>query len=148
MFKSLLFAFFVASCASHRVQTEAPIFDKNKVCSDEALNYLKQNKLPTSKSKTSEEFVANKMLILHPFVKGCYEAELNRTNQLQTFNLCYVTDFDKNGKQIYSNFSTREAKPSDEFYGCLDQVVKSADLSGLKEVLITQPFLLRFKGSN
>jgi hypothetical protein len=129
----------LAACSSNRTP-ELAEFQKEKVCSAEALGRLKPENVDP-KNYTKQE-IRERMLTFHPVVQKCYEEDMLRTGSVKSFNMCFVSEFDKKGLVKFFEFSSQEKIMSPEFTNCLNELKKSNALRGLKSVTILQPFRL------
>lgn len=140
---SIVFLFVLTACSSNRVQDTLPPYSKEKVCSNEALAYLKKNSTPAQgKQKFSEEDIYARMLSLEPAIRKCYEEEMERTGKQHAFNLCFVVGYSKRGVMDFFEFSTREIELSNEFKSCLSDLKSRKELIGFKDLSIVQPYCL------
>lgn len=140
---ALLFSLLAASaCSSNQVQDQIPPFQADKVCSAKSLAYVKiKTSQPAPKmSEAKIEDIHQRMLSLEPTIRRCYEEEMDRTNKPHTFNLCFVTGYNKKGVMDFFEFSSKEVELSPEFFNCLAVLKKASELKGLKNVSITQPY--------
>ncbi len=141
---TLSFLLILTACSSNRIQDEIPPYSKEKVCSNEALMYLKKkHSSPASdKKKFSDEEISSRMLGLEPAIRKCYKDEMERTNKTHSFNLCLVVGYTKKGTMDFFEFSTREIEMSKELQGCLSNLKSSQELIGFKDLSIMQPYRL------
>lgn len=144
---SIIFLVVLTACSSNRVQDSIPPYLKEKVCSSEALMYLKKKHStpPPNMKKYSEEDIRSRMLSLEPAIRKCYEDEMERTNKHHSFNLCFVVGYSKNGTMDFFEFSTREIEISKDFKSCLSELKGRKELVGFKDLSITQPYRLHPK---
>jgi hypothetical protein len=137
------FLLIITACASNRIQDEIPPYSKEKVCSNEALIYLKKHSSPNLDiKKYSYEDIRPRLLSLEPAIRKCYEDEMERTNKNHSFNLCLVVGYTKKGTMDFFEFSTREIEISKEFQGCLSNLKDREELIGFKDLSIIQPYRL------
>ena len=131
-----------SSCGTLRSDLKpAPAFSKEKVCSPKALEYLNKNR--RGKALSAEQFQAAGVEVVTKLdapTKNCYQTELYRNDNLQPFNLCLILGTDAQGKIDFFDFHTTEIKVSDEFYQCLNESIKTLDLSRFKFLNMLQPF--------
>ncbi len=140
---SLVSLIVITACSSKRIQDTIPPFQKENVCSDEALTYLKKYKaLPAEKNAYSESEIHSRMLSLEPAIRSCYEKDMVRTNNLQSFNLCFVLGYSPKGKMEFFEFSAKEIQLTAELKGCLEKIKVRDELKGFKNVSIIQPYRL------
>ncbi len=133
----------ITACSSQRAQETIPPFQKEIVCSNEALAYLKKDKpLPANQQKYTESEIYSRMLSLEPAIRNCYEEEIARTNKSHTFNLCFVVGYNAKGIMDFFEFSTKEITLTTEFKECLVKLKARNELKGFKSLVITQPFRL------
>ena len=141
---SLLCLIMITACSSKRIQEAIPPFQKEMVCSDEALTYLNKEK-PLSKDKIKRYSPAEihpRMLSLEPAIRTCYEEEMVRTNKNQSFNLCFVVGYNLKGKMDFFEFSTKEIHLTVEFKECLEKIKNRYELKEFTNLSIIQPFRL------
>lgn len=140
---SILFLVFLFSCSSNRPQqSEIPAFVKEKVCSPEALAYFTKPAKKNSTTKFTDAEIRPYMLKMQPFLTNCYEQEMLRTGQNNSFNMCFVSGIDKKGFKEFFQFSTTEVNLSLEMNKCLDAIKNQVDFEKIKDVTILQPFKL------
>lgn len=133
----------VTACSSNKIQNTVPPFQKEKVCSTEALTYLKSYKpAPSDKKRYSADEIHPLMLGLEPSIRNCYEKEIVRTNKLESFNLCFVVGYSSKGKMEFFEFSTNEVPLAAEFKACLEKIKDREELRGFKNLSIIQPYRL------
>lgn len=123
--KILFFLFMLvlmSACA-----TERPTFVKEKVCSTEALKYLKN---PRNKYKRAISSPALFMDIANTTksMQLCYDDFKNRTGYKE-FNTCLVVGIDQRGNTDFLNFSSREINLDRTFLNCAKAVAASVPYS-------------------
>ena len=131
------------SCA-HQMKTKPiPPFEAQKVCSPQSFAYLQKatDQPVTTKAKEWEE----QMLKLTPLIQKCYQADLERTPNLQGFNVCLIADFDAKGNQKFFEFSSQEAKMSAELTSCLNNLKDNMLLKDTRDITVVQPVKLHLK---
>lgn len=135
---------FMAACSSNKTQAPTiPVFEKEKVCSDEALVYFKNKKTwPVAKKVYSDAEIHQRLLNLTPAIQSCYEKDIARTNKPESFNLCFVGGYNPKGEVEFFEFSTNEISLPTEFKDCLEKIKGSEELKGLKSLSILQPYRL------
>lgn len=114
----LFFALLVNSCAS-----EKPKFVKEKVCTAEALRYLRN---PRNKEKRAlnNPLLIQSMASTTRSMQLCYEDFRNRTGY-EEFNTCLVVGVDERGELEFYNFGSKEIKLDDKFMRCAKAVTDS-----------------------
>lgn len=139
----LVVVMMISGCATNKVQDTIPPFQKELVCSDEALSYLKKDKPLSANQQTyTEADIHPRMLSLEPAIRKCYEEEIIRTNKSHSFNLCFVVGYNAKGVMDFFEFSTKEITLSADFKECLVKLKARKELKGFKSLVITQPFRL------
>lgn len=134
---------FLFSCASYdSQQTQIPAFKKEEVCSKNSINYLNKQEKTTSLSPYKEEEIHSYMMNMSPLVRACYENEMARTGQINSFNLCLIVGLDKKGKKDFFEFSTSEISITKEMKSCLNEIKSQAKFGKLKDVSIIQNYRL------
>ena len=118
----LMLVTFISSCAS-----EKPKFEKEKVCSSQALKYLKN---PRNKFKRAPR---NPQLIqavadTSRSMQLCYEDFKNRTGH-DEFNTCLVVGVNEERKLEFYNFGSNEVPLDRKFINCARAVTNSVPYS-------------------
>lgn len=133
----------MTACSSNKIQDTVPPFQKEKVCSVEAINYLKSYKpAPAAKKAYTPDEIHPLMLGLEPSIRNCYEEEMVRTNKHESFNLCFVVGYSPKGKMEFFEFSTNEVVLTTELKACLTKIKDRKELKGFKNLSIVQPYRL------
>lgn len=132
------------ACSSNGFQDTIPPFQKERVCSDEALAYLRKIKsLPVSNNeKYSDNKIHSRMMSIEPSIRSCYEEEMLRIDIFLSFNLCFVVGYSTKGQMDFFKFSTKEIALTAEFKACLAKIKVRDELKGFKNLSIIQPFRL------
>jgi hypothetical protein len=115
---AILMMMFLVSCSSDDSK-----FAKEKVCSNQALKYLKnprnRNKIaPRNPALTKSVAATQKSMQL------CYEDFRNRSG-VEEFNTCLVVGVNESNETEFFNFSTREVEVDQRFMDCALAVAKS-----------------------
>lgn len=130
----LLILFSLLSCS-----TEKPRFEKEKVCSHEALRYLKN---PRNKYKDTQlnPLLVKDLTDTSRSMQLCYEDFKNRTGQ-EEFNTCLVVGVDEVGEMEFYNFGSREVQLDESFLNCAKSVTKSIQYTNFgKNYLLIQSY--------
>jgi hypothetical protein len=116
--------------------TEKPKFKKEKVCSLEALRYLR-NPRNKYKDRTVSSALVKSIADNSRSMQLCYEDFKNRTG-LEEFNTCLVVGIDDYGEMEFYNFGSREVTLDESFIKCAKAVTKSVPYSsfGTNYILI------------
>ncbi len=109
---------FLGSCA-----TKLPEFRPAKVCSAEALRYLK-NPRNRTKSRRVNADLAREMASTQKNMQLCYEDYRLRSGHIE-FNTCLVVGVDRSGAMDFYNFSSREVRLDQSFLNCAQAVTRS-----------------------
>ncbi|HXH32427.1 MAG TPA: hypothetical protein VNJ01_16630 [Bacteriovoracaceae bacterium] len=112
----------LSSCA-----TKLPEFKINRVCSFEAIRYLK-NPRNKSKQRNVSPALVTAMAGTQKNMQLCYEDFKLRTGILE-FDTCLVVGVDEAGKTEFFNFSSRQVKLDRSFINCAQAVTKSVPFS-------------------
>ncbi len=122
-----IFFFFLMVVLLSACATEKPHFVKEKVCSAEALKYLKN---PRNKYKRTISSPSLLMDIANTTksMQLCYEDFKNRTGY-EEFNTCLVIGIDHLGKTEFLNFSSKEINLDQSFMNCAKAVAASVPYS-------------------
>jgi hypothetical protein len=112
----------ISSCA-----TEKPKFVKEKVCSNQALKYLKN---PRNKYKRA---LRNPQLIqalanTSRSMQLCYEDFKNRTGH-EEFNTCLVVGVNETNQMEFYNFGSKDVPLDRTFVNCARAVTQSVPFS-------------------
>jgi hypothetical protein len=127
----LVFGLLISSCA-----TEKTKFNKEKVCSHEALRYLRNprniEKRALNNPKLIQDVAASKR-----GMQLCYEDFKGRTGH-DEFTTCVVVGVDGAGDMEFYNFDSKEVELDDQFMRCAKDVTNSIPYSsyGTNYVLI------------
>jgi hypothetical protein len=113
----LLISIFV-SCASEKSK-----FVPEKVCSNQALKYLRN---PRNKTKTLKPHPAifQELTKTSRDMQLCYQDFKTRTGH-EEFDTCLVVGVDDQGSLDFYNFSSEEIKPDETFMSCAHAVTQS-----------------------
>lgn len=114
--------FGLASCASER-----PKFVKEKVCSQEALKYLKNPRNKNKRTFTSPSLIMD-IANTSKSMQLCYEDFKNRTGH-EEFNTCLVVGIDYLGNTEFFNFSSKEIELDQTFMNCARGVASAVPYS-------------------
>lgn len=127
----LLFILFITSCS-----TEKPKFKKERVCSYEALRYLRNPRNKTKQRLHNPKLISD-MASTARSMQLCYEDFRIRSGS-EEFNTCLVVGIDDYGEMEFFNFGTREVQLDESFMRCAKAVTKSVPFSsyGTNYVLI------------
>jgi hypothetical protein len=109
---------FISSCAS-----EKPRFNKEKVCSNESLKYLR-NPRNISKRAPQSPGLIQAMAKSSKGMQACYEDFKNRTGY-EEFNTCLVVGVSEDSTTEFYNFSSQEIVLDQKFLSCARTVTKS-----------------------
>lgn len=142
---SLLLVLALLSACAHQKLRPIPPFDAQKVCAKADFNYLqKATDRVASQQERSQEWVAE-MSRIQPLIHSCYQAHIDRSQDLQGFNVCLIADYDDNGTQKYFNFSSQEYPMSEELKKCLNALSGSIHGASIKNITFVQPIKLHVK---
>lgn len=110
------------SCSSNNTR-----FDSNKVCSEQALKYLKN---PRNKSKQylNSPELQRAVNATKKSMQLCYEDFRNRS-EVEEFKTCLVVGIDEAGNNDFYNFSTQEVELDERFMNCAKAVTNSVPYS-------------------
>lgn len=111
-----LLALATVSCA-----TPEPQFNQEKVCSKEALRYLKNQK---SRKQIHTQALANELSKTQRDIQLCYEDFKARTGK-EEFNTCLVVGVDRRGRTDFFNFSSADAQLDKTFIQCARSVTRN-----------------------
>lgn len=127
----LLLAFIITSCS-----TEKPKFQKEHVCSYEALRYLRNPRNKTKQRLHNPKLISD-MASTARSMQLCYEDYKNRSGR-EEFNTCLVVGIDDYGEMEFYNFGARDVQLDESFIRCAKAVTKSVPFSsyGTNYVLI------------
>lgn len=114
----LILLTFLSSCSTPKQK-----FVKEKVCSNQALKYLKN---PRNKMKrvSPNPALIQEMAKTTRDMQLCYEDFKNRTGQ-EEFNTCLVVGVDEDGFLDFYNFSSEEVNLDQGFLSCARAVTKN-----------------------
>lgn len=105
----------LASCANRP-------FEKEKVCSKNALSYLKNPRNKTKRAPVSTR-LNQELLNTQAGMQLCYEDFKRRTGK-EEFQTCMVVGIDQRGKTEYFDFSSRDAYLDRKFMRCAAAVTR------------------------
>jgi hypothetical protein len=113
---SILSLALITSCSTFKP------FEKEKICSRNALSYLKLPKNKTKRAPMSPH-LNQEMLNTQDGMQLCYEDFKRRTGK-EEFQTCMVVGVDQRGKTEYFDFSSKEASLDKVFLRCAQAVTK------------------------
>lgn len=118
----LLTTILLTGCAS-----EKPRFKKERVCSEEALKYLRN---PRNKEKRAlnNPLLTEALSQTSRSMQLCYEDFKNRTGN-DEFNTCLVVGVDESGSMEFKNFGSKDVELDDSFMKCARAVTDSVPYS-------------------
>ena len=134
--------FFMISC-SHLHKKPMPLFHPEKDCNPEDLQYLNSTKPHKTRSKVLNVKVEKLMKLISKDIRKCYQDEIDRGNP-NSYNLCFISGYNKQGKIEYFSFSSQRNHLSRETKECLLslKIDKKFSEANLKDVKIIQPYQL------
>lgn len=112
----------MTSCASDK-----PEFKKEKVCTSQALKYLRNPRNKYKRAPQSPELI-QALANTSRSMQLCYEDFKNRTGQ-EEFNTCLVVGVNEASQLEYYNFGSREVTLDKSFMNCARAVTKSVPFS-------------------
>ena len=117
-----LITILLIGCAS-----EKPRFKKERVCSEEALKYLRN---PRNKEKRAlnNPLLTEALSQTSRSMQLCYEDFKNRTGN-DEFNTCLVVGVDESGSMEFKNFGSKDVELDDSFMKCARAVTDSVPYS-------------------
>jgi len=130
----LLFAF--AACT--HTPPKVPGFKRKEVCSTSSLEYLAKNKQKYTRDNAKAKDYAWGLI---PKIQSCYKKTMKSSEKPATFNLCFVSGYDKKGKREFAEFSTQQYAMTPELKQCLEKVAEKK-AKGLKNISFIQPYRL------
>ncbi len=110
------------SCTSNNSR-----FDKEKVCSELALKYLKNPRNKNKQLLNSPE-LQRAVSATKKSMQLCYEDFRNRS-EVDEFRTCLVVGIDEAGEKEFFNFSTQEVQMDERFMDCAKAVTGSLPYS-------------------
>lgn len=118
----ILITILLSACAS-----EKPRFKKERVCSEEALKYLRN---PRNKDKRAlnNPLLTEALSQTSRSMQLCYEDFKNRTGN-DEFNTCLVVGVDESGSMEFKNFGSKDVELDDSFMKCARAVTDSVPYS-------------------
>lgn len=119
---ALLLLLSLVSCASKK-----PRFVKEKVCSQEALKYLRNPRNQFKTTNTRPSLIAE-IGATTTQMQQCYEEFKDRTGH-EEFNTCLVVGVDYSGNVDFFNFSSEEVQVDQGLINCAQKVTSSIPYS-------------------
>lgn len=118
VFLLTLSSFLVLACSSSERK-----FEKDQVCSPQALKYLRNPRNKT-KSFRPQAGLVQEMAKTHRDMQLCYEDFRYRSAQ-EEFSTCLVVGVNREGIREFLNFGSQEVELDDQFLSCALKVVES-----------------------
>jgi len=118
----LLLLILISSCASER-----PKFVKEKVCSNQALKYLKNPRNKDKRALNNPKLIQD-VANTSRSMQLCYEDFKNRTGK-EEFNTCLVVGVDQQGLTEFYNFGSQDVQLDQRFIECARAVTQSVPFS-------------------
>ena len=119
---SLVLLLVALSCTSNNSG-----FDQGKVCSTQALKYLKNPRNKNKQFLNSPE-LRKAVQATKKSMQLCYEDFRNRS-EVEEFRTCLVVGIDEVGNTEFFNFSTQEVEVDERFMNCAKAVTGSVPYS-------------------
>lgn len=108
----------ISSCASNK-----PEFVKEKVCSNQALKYLKNPRNKYKRAPSSPKLI-QAMTNTTRSMQLCYEDFKNRTGH-EEFNTCLVVGVNNSRRTEFYNFGSKDVQLDKAFMDCARAVTRS-----------------------
>lgn len=108
----------ISSCASNK-----PEFVKEKVCSNQALKYLKNPRNKYKRAPSSPKLI-QAMTNTTRSMQLCYEDFKNRTGH-EEFNTCLVVGVNNSRQTEFYNFGSKDVQLDKAFMDCARSVTRS-----------------------
>lgn len=108
----------ISSCASNK-----PEFVKEKVCSNQALKYLKNPRNKYKRAPSSPKLI-QAMTNTTRSMQLCYEDFKNRTGH-EEFNTCLVVGVNNSRRTEFYNFGSKDVQLDKAFMDCARAVTSS-----------------------
>ncbi len=108
----------ISSCASNK-----PEFVKEKVCSNQALKYLKNPRNKYKRAPSSPKLI-QAMTNTTRSMQLCYEDFKNRTGH-EEFNTCLVVGVNNSRRTEFYNFGSQDVQLDKAFMDCARAVTRS-----------------------
>jgi hypothetical protein len=118
----LLVTIVVTSCA-----TQKQDFKKEKVCSDQALKYLRNPRNKTKQALQNPKLIQDISRTSHS-IQTCYDDYKKGTGSAE-FNTCLVVGVDQNGQIEYFNFGSKDVELDPAFLKCAMKVTNTIPFS-------------------
>jgi hypothetical protein len=112
----------ISSCASKK-----PEFVKEKVCSNQAIKYLKNPRNKFKRASNNPKLI-QAMTNTSRSMQLCYEDFKNRTGH-EEFNTCLVVGVDQSRQMEFYNFGSKDVQLDQTFVNCAKAVTRSVPFS-------------------